>query len=129
VTQPLTPAAAAGAGPGSFAAAGGPVEADLIAAAVLACPAVAGLHAGGGVRQVATYLPGRRVPGVRVDEAGVQVSVVAAPGVRLPAVAAQVRSALTGLAGRRPVDVHIADVALPEPRDDRAAPAALPGSM
>jgi len=92
-------------------AATAPLEVDRVAAAVLACPAVLELHAGG-LRQVATYLPGRRVSGVRTDEEVIQVSVVAAAGVPLPAVATQVRAAVAPLAGRRPVDVHIADVAL-----------------
>ena len=99
---------------GVGASAASPVEADVIAAAVLGCPAVVRLHSGSSVRQVATYLPGRRVAGVRADERSVEVSVVAAAGVALPEVAAQVRSALAPLAGRRPVDVHIADVLLPE---------------
>jgi hypothetical protein len=109
-TDPVGPPPTAGVS----APAASPVEADVIAAAVLACPAVVSLHAGGGMRQVATYLPGRRVAGVRADERSVEVSVVAAAGVALPDVAAQVRSALAPLAGLRAVDVHIADVALPE---------------
>ena len=44
-------------------------DADAIAAAVLACPSVAGLG-GGPAGAVATYLPGRRVTGVRVRPDG-----------------------------------------------------------
>ena len=51
---------------------------------------------------------------LRTDERSVEVSVVAAAGVALPDVAAQVRSALAPSVGRRTIDVHIADVALPE---------------
>ena len=43
----------------------GVTEADLIAAAVLASPDVVGLH-GGRFGEVATYLPGRRIVGVRL---------------------------------------------------------------
>ena len=68
---------------------------------------------GGGLRQVATYLPGRRVVGVRADDARIQVAVVAAAGVALPTMATQVRAALAPLARGRAVDVHIADVVLP----------------
>jgi hypothetical protein len=87
-------------------------EVDLLAAAVLACPAVVSLHPGG-PDYVATYLPGRRVDGVRVDDAVVEVAVVAATGVPVHVVAAQVRSAVAELAAGRAVDVHIGDVAPP----------------
>ncbi|GAA4547637.1 hypothetical protein [Pseudonocardia xishanensis] len=42
-----------------------PAEVDLLAAAVLTSPYVAGLH-GGRYGEIATYLPGRRVVGVRL---------------------------------------------------------------
>jgi hypothetical protein len=86
--------------------------ADAIASAVRRCPAVADLHGGGPVR-VATFLPGRRVNGVRVDDDRVQVSVVAAYGIPLTALADQVRSAVAALTGARQIDVHIADLQLP----------------
>lgn len=89
------------------------VDADAIAAAVLTAPAVAGLHTGG-VTQIATYLPGRRVEGVRVGEDRVQVAVVAVHGVPLIAVAEQVRERVVPLAGGLPVDVHVGDVQLPQ---------------
>jgi hypothetical protein len=82
---------------------------DAIAAAVLACPAVAGLHEGG-IRAVATYLPGRRVVGVRVEDRRVLVSVVLAPGSSVRSLGSQVRSAVAAHAGGREVDVHVADV-------------------
>ncbi|WP_233498923.1 hypothetical protein [Blastococcus sp. TF02A-26] len=94
--------------------------ADTIAAAAVRCPAVASLH-GGGTRRIATYLPGRRVEGVRVGPDRVAVAVVAVPGVPVIAVADQVRSAVEPLSGGRPVDVHVADLQLPEDR-----PPALP---
>lgn len=87
-------------------------EVDLLAAAVLACPAVVSLHSGA-PRYVATFLPGRRVGGVRVDDTVVEVAVVAAAGIPVPSVASQVRSAVAPLAAGRAVDVHIADVAPP----------------
>ncbi len=91
------------------------IEVDLIAAAVLGCPAVVSLHPGG-PRYVATFLPGRRVGGVRVDDTVVEVAVVAAAGIPVHAVASQVRSAVVPLAAGRAVDVHIADVAPPGER-------------
>jgi hypothetical protein len=85
--------------------------ADAVAAAVAACPAVASLH-GGGLRRTATYLPGRLVEGVHVDEDRVRVSVVAAQGVPVGVLAEQVRAAVAPLAPGRAVDVHVADLQL-----------------
>ena len=84
-------------------------DVDAIAAATRACPAVAGLHEGG-TRAVATYLPGRRVVGVRVEDRRVLVSVVLAPGSSVRSLEAQVRSALAPHVEGRRVDVHVADV-------------------
>ena len=84
-------------------------DVDAIAAAMLACPAVAGLHEGG-TRAVATYLPGRRVVGVRVEEQRVLVSVVLASGYSVRMLEAQVRSRLAPHVRGRQVDVHVADV-------------------
>ena len=83
--------------------------ADAIAAAVAQCPAVAALH-GGGLRRTATYLPGRRVEGVHVDEDRVRVSVVAAQGVPVGVLAEQVRATVAPLTPGRAVDVHVADL-------------------
>lgn len=84
-------------------------EADAVAAAVLACPGVSGLHEGGW-RPVATYLPGRRVAGVRLDEQRIQLSVTVSPGSRVPDLVASIRASLAGLARGRPVDVQVADI-------------------
>ncbi len=99
-------------------------EADALAAVVLACPAVAALH-GGRLGQLTTFLPGRRVEGVRVSEERVQVGVVAAYGLPVRLVADQVRTALAPLARSRPVDVHVADLQLPD-EGPRALSAAGP---
>lgn len=93
----------------------GPSDVDAIAAAVRTCPAVAELD-GGGTRLVATYMPGRRVVGVRVEDDRVLVSVVLAPGSSVQALESQVRSALAPLVEGRRVDVHVADLhTAPEP--------------
>lgn len=84
-------------------------DADAIAAATMACPAVAGLHEGG-TRVVATYLPGRRVVGVRIEDERVVVSVVLASGASVRTLEDQVRSRLAPHVGGRQVDVHVADV-------------------
>jgi hypothetical protein len=85
------------------------VDVDAVAAAMMACPAVAGLHEGG-TWAVATYLPGRRVVGVRVEDRRVLVSVVLASGSSVRSLEAQVRSALAPHVEGRQVDVHVADV-------------------
>ena len=87
----------------------GTCDVDAIAAATLECPAVAGLHEGGAMA-VATYLPRRRVVGVRVEDRRVLVSVVLASGSSVRSLEAQVRSTLAAHAGGRQVDVHVADV-------------------
>jgi len=84
-------------------------DVDVIAAATLACPGVAGLY-GGGPRVIATYLPGRRVDGVRIENDHVLVSVVLVYGVQVRTLERQVRSALAPYVDGRSIDVHVADV-------------------
>jgi hypothetical protein len=81
--------------------------ADAVAQAVLACPVVVELADEG----LATFLPGRRVRGVRLDDDGCEVAVVLRlDGRPLPELAEQVRTAALGAADGRPVDVLVADV-------------------
>lgn len=87
-------------------------EADVIAAAVLACPGVVALHHGGTVA-VATYLAGRRVVGVQVGEERIRVAVVATLGVPVAVLDDGIRRALAPFALGRAVDIHVADVAPP----------------
>lgn len=112
---------------GSFpAAAPATVEArtaDAVAAAVLTCPAVAGLDAGGVGHRTVTYLPGRRVEGVHVDEDRIAVAVVGVQGIPMAVLADQVRTAVAQWAAGRPVDVHVADL---RPFEDQS-PALPPG--
>lgn len=84
-------------------------DVDALAAATLRCPAVAGLHPGGPTL-VASYLPGRRVIGVRAEDDRVLVSVVLAQGCSVKTLESQVRHALAPLVEGRAVDVHVADV-------------------
>lgn len=105
-------------------AAGGRTEADTaeaVVAAVLACPAVVSLDAGSVARRTVTYLPGRRIEGVHVDDDRIAVSVVGVHGIPVGLLADQVRAAVAPFAAGRAVDVHLADV---RPLED--APAALP---
>lgn len=87
------------------------VDVDTVAAAARACPAVADL-VGGGPGEVATYLPGRRVLGIRVDPDHVLIQVRSRWGVPAQEVAAQLRKAVAGLV-HRPVNLVIADVTDP----------------
>lgn len=82
---------------------------DQIAAVVLATAGVHDLHSGG-AGGVATYLPGRRVHGIRAIEGGYDVYVVLAWGFPVFATAEAVRAAVQALAPGR-VDVTVQDVA------------------
>jgi len=93
--------------------------ADRIAAAVTACPDVAGLTQVPGM-PVATYLPGRTVSGVAVRSEEVEICVVARYGLPLPQVAAQVRQAVEPLVPGRVLDVVIADITSPQARPGTA---------
>jgi hypothetical protein len=89
-----------------------PVDVEVIAGMVAACPSVARLYPGR-ASEVATYLPGRRVEGVRVADDELEVHVVAAWDVPLPQVADEVRGAATPLSEGLPVAVFIDDVDVP----------------
>lgn len=88
------------------------VDPDAVATAVLACPHVASLSAGT-VQEIATYLPGRRVHGIRAQDDVLEIHVVARWGTPLPEVGAEVRRAVGALAGGRPITVAIEDVEMP----------------
>jgi hypothetical protein len=85
-------------------------DVDAIAAAVRGCAGIEDLYAGQPV-EVATYLPGRRVLGVRVGADKVEVQVRARWGRPLPQIGSEVQAAVAPLAGGRQVDVLIADIA------------------
>ncbi len=100
--------------------------ADLVAEAVLACPVVAALAADG---FVATFLPGRRVAGVRIAEDVCEVAVVLRlDGSPLPDMAEQVRRAVTPVVAGRRVDVVIADVVIAGDIPSRAEIASRAGA-
>ena len=85
-----------------------------IAAEVQAHPAVVRLD-GGPFGQTTSYLPGRRLVGVRVDEetGKAEIGVVLRLGRPLPEVVAELRQRIAGLTGGMPVDVTVADLAEP----------------
>jgi hypothetical protein len=96
------------------------VDVDAVAAAASSCPSVVRL-AGGVLGEVATYLPGRRVTGVRLRDGALEVHVVARWVPSLPAVGDEVRAAVRPLVGSLPITVFIDDVADDNPAGGRAA--------
>jgi hypothetical protein len=85
------------------------IEIDAVAAIVRGCAGVSALD-GGPFGEVVSYLPGRTVPGVAVDDSRIRVQVRSKWGVPATDVAALITAALAPLAGPRPVDVAIADI-------------------
>jgi hypothetical protein len=85
---------------------------DPIVAAVLACPLVAGMHSGRDGRAV-TYLPGRRVTGVRITVDEVAIHVVARYPAVMDQVSDQVRRAVAPFAAGLRVEVTIEDLVVP----------------
>jgi len=85
-----------------------PTEADDIAALVLAVPDVVRLHAGR-FGEVATYLPGRRVTGVKLGDDLIEVHVVVAGQVPVRRTAQLIQAAVATMVAT-PVHVYVEDV-------------------
>lgn len=83
-------------------------RADAVAAAVAAVPGVAKLHAGM-FGEVATYLPGRRVSGIRFADNGTEIHVSLEFGVPIRETASSVRAAVSAVVAG-PVHVTVEDV-------------------
>ncbi len=88
------------------------IDVDAVTAAVRGCAGVDGLH-GGQPGGISTYLPGRRVDGVRIDTCVLEVHVRACWGIPASEVANQIRHALAFAAAGRRIDVVIAELADP----------------
>ena len=104
--RPLAPV-----GPATDPALVPPME-ELVEAVVLAVPGVVRLH-GGPFGGLGTYLPGRRVTGVRIDDAGTEVHVVVSGTEPITAVAGRLQRALSEVAPL-PVRVHVEDIDVPD---------------
>ena len=100
------------------------VDVEAVAAAVRACPDVAGLD-GGKFGEVASYLPGRKVPGVVISDGRVRVQVRSRWGVPAPYLAALIIAVVAPLTRGKPVDVVIGDIDDPP----GTPPAGSPGSF
>lgn len=98
------------------------VDVDAVAAAVRGCPAVDDLD-GGRIGEVATYLPGRRVSGIRISDDRIEVHVRGVWDQPVGLIADQIRGVLAALSGGRIIDVVLTDIAEP----GRATPS-LPSS-
>jgi len=85
--------------------------AEVVAAAVTAVPGVEGLHPGS-VGEVATYLPGKRIKGVRLHDSGCEVHVTLRWGAPVVATSQAVREAVRPLVTGA-VDVVVEDIADP----------------
>lgn len=88
--------------------------ADRVAVAARSVPGVWALHPGT-YGEVATYLPGRRVHGVRLRADRVEVQLVITPDRPAADVAARVRERVAPLVLPRPVDVVVADLSTEQP--------------
>lgn len=88
-----------------------PALAELVSERVLTVPGVHELHPGV-MGEVGTYLPGRRVPGVRLTQDGYEVHVVLDWAAPVAGTTDAVRTAVRTLVDG-PVDVVVEDVAGP----------------
>lgn len=95
----------------------GDVDVDAVAEAVRSCAGVSDL-APGLPGSVATYLPGRRVVGIAVDEERVRIQVRMQWAASAPEVGARIRAAVRPHVGHRTIDIFVADVDDP-PRRQR----------
>ncbi|PWD52530.1 hypothetical protein C8046_12350 [Serinibacter arcticus] len=80
--------------------------------------------------EIATYLPGRRVPGIRLTAERAEVHLVVSPSARIPELAGEVQAAVRTL-GLPAVDVHVDDLREPAPLGDTPPepdPPALPAT-
>jgi hypothetical protein len=94
------------------------VDVDAVAAAVQGCAGVSALG-GGQDGEIATYLPGRKVPGVQVSGGRVRVQIRSRWGVPATELAALITVVLAPLTGTHPVDVLISDIDDPQPGCER----------
>jgi hypothetical protein len=92
------------------------VDVEAVAERAVRCRSVARISTGP-FGEVATYLAGRRVPGVRLSNGRLEIHVVACWGAEVPELAGEVREAVRPLAGTVPIDVHVDDIDVPDAAD------------
>ena len=85
---------------------------------------------GGTAGEVATYLPGRRIAGIRDHDGRIEVHLAVGGARPVHQTAAAVRAALAPLVAGRPVDIVVAEVQLSDrsqaPVDPTAEPTSSP---
>lgn len=91
----------------------GPDPVEIVAALVLDTDGVAALH-GGDFGEIATYLPGRRVHGIRIGSDSCAIHVTAEYPADLAALADTVRARVEPVVG---VPVHVTIEDLHDPRE------------
>ena len=96
----------------------GEEPADAVAAITRAVPGVADLHPGM-FGEVGTYLPGRRVSGVRIGDDAIDVHITVWEGVAVRDTAAAVRAAVAAAHPGTAVNVTVEDVTTPPDRQSR----------
>jgi hypothetical protein len=89
-------------------------DVDQITASGLACRDIAELH-GGRFGEAATYLPGRRVTGIRVTPTEIFVHVVARCSAPMRQIEDAVRCAVTSQSAGLPVTPVIEDLVVDDP--------------
>ena len=92
------------------------VDVEAVAERAVRCRSVARISTGP-FGEVATYLAGRRVPGVRLSNGRLEIHVVACWGAEVPELAGEVRKAVRPIAGTVPIDVHVDDIDVPDAAD------------
>ena len=101
------------------------IDTDAVAAAVEKLDVVDHLS-GGDHGEVATYLPGRRVHGIRMNDDRVEVHVALRPHPDLVEAAEDVRAAVLAVTDGADVDVFVTDVVLHDDGDSDATDAEDP---
>jgi hypothetical protein len=99
------------------------VNIDAVHTAVSNCPGVAAVGSGT-LAALTTYLPGRRIPGIRINPDSVELEIVADWDATAAHIASEIRVAVAGLADGRRIDITIADIVLPgeQPSQDGKGP-------
>jgi hypothetical protein len=96
------------------------VDVDVVHDIVRRCDGVAALGSGL-LGAAATYLPGRQVPGVRVNPGLLEIEVRAKWGARVDEIVDCIRSSLAYVAPGRRIDITIADIVLPGEQQEASA--------
>lgn len=91
--------------------------ADTVAGIARAVPGVAALHPGM-FGEVGTYLPRRRVTGVRIGDDRVEVHISVTPDAPIRQTAAAVRSAVAAVVPDLLVDVTVEQIIEPTPHQE-----------